>query len=121
MQRVANQTLAATPQPAAALEAPINLKMSPPTNEVANGLVVAAPGELDAPARLPSPAAGEKPPSQSLATPVPAPQKRSPKDFIFGKVIGEGSFSTVSPLSDSPSPAPPTAPIAPIGAAGRAN
>lgn len=27
---------------------------------------------------------------------VKVPFKRSPKDYIFGKVIGEGSFSTVS-------------------------
>lgn len=27
--------------------------------------------------------------------PVQPPAKRSTKDFIFGKVIGEGSFSTV--------------------------
>lgn len=34
---------------------------------------------------------------QSLAANMMMPvTKRSPKDYIFGKVIGEGSYSTVS-------------------------
>ncbi|XP_008203217.1 3-phosphoinositide-dependent protein kinase 1 isoform X2 [Nasonia vitripennis] len=82
--------------------------MSPPTNDVTNGVVVAAPGDIVAPARLPtSPAAtqqqlnnptGQQQQSLDTATPtttVVPTHKRTPKDFIFGKVIGEGSFSTV--------------------------
>lgn len=62
-------------------------KMSPPTNDVTNG-VVAPPSTL-AP-RVPPTA------NPSLTTINPPTHKRTPKDFIFGKVIGEGSFSTVS-------------------------
>ncbi|XP_058799944.1 3-phosphoinositide-dependent protein kinase 1 isoform X2 [Phymastichus coffea] len=85
--------------------------MSPPTNEVTNGLGLAAP---EAPARLPAQPAGanttahrpslaanldtstaaSSPNSATLAT-LANTRKRSPEDFIFGKVIGEGSFSTV--------------------------
>jgi hypothetical protein len=61
--------------------------MSPPTNDVTNS-VVAPPSTL-AP-RVPPTA------SPSLDTINPPTHKRTPKDFIFGKVIGEGSFSTVS-------------------------
>lgn len=60
-------------------------KMSPPTNDVTNG-VVAPPNNL-AP-RVP-------PTTNSALTVNPPTHKRTPKDFIFGKVIGEGSFSTV--------------------------
>ncbi|XP_020293934.1 3-phosphoinositide-dependent protein kinase 1 [Pseudomyrmex gracilis] len=60
--------------------------MSPPTNDVTNG-VVAPPNTL----------APRVPPTTnpSLTTINPPTHKRTPKDFIFGKVIGEGSFSTV--------------------------
>ncbi|GAB1862815.1 3-phosphoinositide-dependent protein kinase 1 [Camponotus japonicus] len=60
--------------------------MSPPTNDVTNG-VVAPPSTL----------APRVPPTTNptLTTINPPPHKRTPKDFIFGKVIGEGSFSTV--------------------------
>lgn len=107
LQRVANQTLTASPQPAVTVEGPV-FKMSPPTNDVTNGVVVAASGDIVAPARLPtSPAATQQqlnnPTAQqqglNTATPtttVVPTHKRTPKDFIFGKVIGEGSFSTVS-------------------------
>ncbi|XP_031789102.1 3-phosphoinositide-dependent protein kinase 1 isoform X1 [Nasonia vitripennis] len=107
LKRVANQTLTASPQPAVTVEGPV-FKMSPPTNDVTNGVVVAAPGDIVAPARLPtSPAAtqqqlnnptGQQQQSLDTATPtttVVPTHKRTPKDFIFGKVIGEGSFSTV--------------------------
>lgn len=92
--RVANQTLTASPQPAVTVEGPV-FKMSPPTNDVTNGVVVAAPGDVVAPARLPTPAIGVSPPTQGLTITIPPTHKRTPKDFIFGKVIGEGSFSTV--------------------------
>ena len=88
------------------------IKMSPPTNDVTNGVVVGAPGDLVAPARLPTPAinsSGDGTPTavqgittsatgdnKTTTTPANVPQKRSSTDFIFGKVIGEGSFSTVS-------------------------
>ncbi|KAL6442208.1 hypothetical protein ACFW04_002467 [Cataglyphis niger] len=60
--------------------------MSPPTNDVTNG-VVAPPSTL----------APRVPPTTNptLTTINPPTHKRTPKDFIFGKVIGEGSFSTV--------------------------
>ncbi|KAL2741064.1 3-phosphoinositide-dependent protein kinase 1 isoform X4 [Vespula squamosa] len=58
--------------------------MSPPTNDVTNGVV--APAATLAP-RVPT--------NPSLTTVNPLTHKRTPKDFIFGKVIGEGSFSTV--------------------------
>ncbi|XP_043491817.1 3-phosphoinositide-dependent protein kinase 1 isoform X4 [Polistes fuscatus] len=58
--------------------------MSPPTNDVTNGVV--APAATLAP-RVPT--------NPSLGTVNPLTHKRTPKDFIFGKVIGEGSFSTV--------------------------
>lgn len=64
-------------------------KMSPPTNDVTNG-VVAPPSTL-AP-RVPPTAD----PSLNNTINNPPTHKRTPKDFIFGKVIGEGSFSTVS-------------------------
>lgn len=35
-------------------------------------------------------------PSPVLPKPVQEPPKMSPRDYIFGKTIGEGSFSTVS-------------------------
>lgn len=35
-------------------------------------------------------------PAPSPAVPVQEPPKMSPRDYIFGKTIGEGSFSTVS-------------------------
>ncbi|XP_011331288.1 3-phosphoinositide-dependent protein kinase 1 isoform X3 [Ooceraea biroi] len=60
--------------------------MSPPTNDVTNSVV--APPTTLAP-RVPPTA------SPSLDTINPPTHKRTPKDFIFGKVIGEGSFSTV--------------------------
>ncbi|KAH0955180.1 hypothetical protein HN011_010033 [Eciton burchellii] len=65
--------------------------MSPPTNDVTNS-VVAPPSTL-AP-RVPPTA------SPSLDTINPPTHKRTPKDFIFGKVIGEGSFSTVYLVKD---------------------
>ncbi|XP_034251085.1 3-phosphoinositide-dependent protein kinase 1 [Thrips palmi] len=42
-----------------------------------------------------APAAPAAPAAAPTATPTPAALKRSPKDFIFGKAIGEGSFSMV--------------------------
>ncbi|XP_014606328.1 PREDICTED: 3-phosphoinositide-dependent protein kinase 1 isoform X2 [Polistes canadensis] len=81
--RVANQALTVSPQPAVTVEGPVS-KMSPPTNDVTNGVV--APAATLAP-RVPT--------NPSLATVNPLTHKRTPKDFIFGKVIGEGSFSTV--------------------------
>ncbi|XP_033211588.1 3-phosphoinositide-dependent protein kinase 1 isoform X2 [Belonocnema kinseyi] len=83
--RVANQTLTASPQPAVTVEGP-GSKMSPPTNDVTNG-VMAPPSNL-AP-RVPSTT------NPALTTINPPTHKRSATDFIFGKVIGEGSFSTV--------------------------
>ncbi|XP_032674497.1 3-phosphoinositide-dependent protein kinase 1 isoform X5 [Odontomachus brunneus] len=84
LQRVANQALTVSPQPAVTVEGPVS-KMSPPTNDVTNG-VVAPPSTL-AP-RVP-------PTANPSITANNLPHKRTPKDFIFGKVIGEGSFSTV--------------------------
>lgn len=89
LQRVANQTLTASPQPAVTVEGPVS-KMSPPTNDVTNG-VMAPPSNL-AP-RVPSTT------NPALTTINPPTHKRSATDFIFGKVIGEGSFSTVSLFS----------------------
>ncbi|KAI4499327.1 hypothetical protein M0802_005587 [Mischocyttarus mexicanus] len=83
LQRVANQALTVSPQPAVTVEGPVS-KMSPPTNDVTNGVV--APAATLAP-RVPT--------NPSLTTVDPLTHKRTPKDFIFGKVIGEGSFSTV--------------------------
>ncbi|XP_011495956.1 PREDICTED: 3-phosphoinositide-dependent protein kinase 1 isoform X2 [Ceratosolen solmsi marchali] len=68
--------------------------MSPPTNDVLNGVVVAVPGDAT-PARLPVAATDITSSAHSLITIIPPTQKRTPKDFIFGKVIGEGSFSMV--------------------------
>lgn len=81
---MANQALTVSPQPAVTVEGPVS-KMSPPTNDVTNGVV--APAATLAP-RVPT--------NPSLTTVNPLTHKRTPKDFIFGKVIGEGSFSTVS-------------------------
>lgn len=83
---MANQALTVSPQPAATVEGPVS-KMSPPTNDVTNGVV--APSNTLAPRVPPT----ENP---QLTSVNPATHKRTPKDFIFGKVIGEGSFSTVS-------------------------
>ncbi|XP_043491803.1 3-phosphoinositide-dependent protein kinase 1 isoform X2 [Polistes fuscatus] len=83
IKRVANQALTVSPQPAVTVEGPVS-KMSPPTNDVTNGVV--APAATLAP-RVPT--------NPSLGTVNPLTHKRTPKDFIFGKVIGEGSFSTV--------------------------
>ncbi|XP_076672178.1 phosphoinositide-dependent kinase 1 isoform X3 [Andrena cerasifolii] len=82
---VANQALTVSPQPAATVEGPVS-KMSPPTNDVTNGVV--APTNTLAPRVSPVANPGLNPQN-------PPTHKRSPKDFIFGKVIGEGSFSTV--------------------------
>ncbi|XP_076241261.1 phosphoinositide-dependent kinase 1 isoform X2 [Calliopsis andreniformis] len=83
--RVANQALTVSPQPAVTVEGPVS-KMSPPTNDVTNGVV--APTNTLAPRVSPT--------VNPTLTPMnPPTHKRSPKDFIFGKVIGEGSFSTV--------------------------
>ncbi|XP_018052031.1 PREDICTED: 3-phosphoinositide-dependent protein kinase 1 isoform X1 [Atta colombica] len=81
--RVANQALTVSPQPAVTVEGPVS-KMSPPTNDVNNG-VVASPSTL----------APRVPPTTNPSLTNPPTHKRTPKDFIFGKVIGEGSFSTV--------------------------
>ncbi|XP_034936536.1 3-phosphoinositide-dependent protein kinase 1 isoform X3 [Chelonus insularis] len=59
-------------------------KMSPPTNDVTNGVVAPADNLI---ARRPS---TTNPPDPNILI-----QKRTPKDYIFGKVIGEGSFSIV--------------------------
>lgn len=87
-QRVANQALTVSPQPAVTVEGPVS-KMSPPTNDVTNGVV--APPNTMAPRVSPTA-------NPALTTINPPTHKRTPKDFIFGKVIGEGSFSTVSVL-----------------------
>ena len=96
LQRVANQKLTGSSpvqqQPViTTLEGPI-YKMSPPTNDSPNGLVDQTPGDLAPVTRIPP--ATTAPELQAQQTPLT--QKRTPKDFIFGKVIGEGSFSTVS-------------------------
>ncbi|XP_046750227.1 3-phosphoinositide-dependent protein kinase 1 isoform X1 [Diprion similis] len=83
--RVANQALTVSPQPAVAVEEPVS-KMSPPTNDVTNGVV--APQNTAAP-RVPPTT------NPALAHTNRTPAKYTPKDFIFGKVIGEGSFGTV--------------------------
>lgn len=83
--RVANQTLTVSPQPAVTVEGPVS-KMSPPTNDVTNG-VIAPPSNLTP--RVPSTT------NPALTSINPPTHKRSSTDFIFGKVIGEGSFSTV--------------------------
>ncbi|XP_046430594.1 3-phosphoinositide-dependent protein kinase 1 isoform X1 [Neodiprion fabricii] len=83
--RVANQALTVSPQPAVAVEEPVS-KMSPPTNDVTNGVV--APQNTSAP-RVPPTT------NPALAYTNRTPAKYTPKDFIFGKVIGEGSFGTV--------------------------
>ncbi|XP_076649638.1 phosphoinositide-dependent kinase 1 isoform X2 [Halictus rubicundus] len=83
--RVANQALTVSPQPAVTVEGPVS-KMSPPTNDVTNGVV--APANTLAPRVSPTT-------NPALTTINPPTHKRTPKDFIFGKVIGEGSFSTV--------------------------
>ncbi|XP_076649637.1 phosphoinositide-dependent kinase 1 isoform X1 [Halictus rubicundus] len=85
MTRVANQALTVSPQPAVTVEGPVS-KMSPPTNDVTNGVV--APANTLAPRVSPTT-------NPALTTINPPTHKRTPKDFIFGKVIGEGSFSTV--------------------------
>jgi len=89
---VANQALTVSPQPAVTVEGPVS-KMSPPTNDVTNG-VVAPPSTL-APRVPPT----TNPTLNTIKLPsvqTTTVHKRTPKDFIFGKVIGEGSFSTVS-------------------------
>ncbi|XP_048516309.1 3-phosphoinositide-dependent protein kinase 1 isoform X2 [Athalia rosae] len=83
--RVANQALTVSPQPAVAVEGPVS-KMSPPTNDVTNGVV--APQTTMAP-RVPPTT------NPALVLTNRTPAKYTPKDFIFGKVIGEGSFGTV--------------------------
>lgn len=85
LQRVANQALTVSPQPAVTVEGPVS-RMSPPTNDVTNS-VVAPPSTLVP--RVPSNM------DPSLGS-IPLTHKRNSKDFIFGKMIGEGSFSTVS-------------------------
>lgn len=83
---MANQALTVSPQPAVAVEGPVS-KMSPPTNDVTNGVV--APQSTEVP-RVPPTT------NPSLVQTNRTPVKYTPKDFIFGKVIGEGSFGTVS-------------------------
>lgn len=47
---------------------------------------------MDGTAAEPRPGAG----SLQHAQPPPQPRKKRPEDFKFGKILGEGSFSTVS-------------------------
>ncbi|XP_034936535.1 3-phosphoinositide-dependent protein kinase 1 isoform X2 [Chelonus insularis] len=88
--RVANQTLTVSSlstvstQPTVTVEGSMQSKMSPPTNDVTNGVVAPADNLI---ARRPS---TTNPPDPNILI-----QKRTPKDYIFGKVIGEGSFSIV--------------------------
>ncbi|XP_011310738.1 3-phosphoinositide-dependent protein kinase 1 isoform X2 [Fopius arisanus] len=64
--------------------------MSPPTNDMTNGVVA---NQNTMTPRLPSsPNTGITTATTTTALPT---HKRTAKDFIFGKVIGEGSFSTV--------------------------
>ncbi|XP_043270665.1 3-phosphoinositide-dependent protein kinase 1 [Venturia canescens] len=63
--------------------------MSPPTNDVTNGVVVVVVASDELTPRVPPTG------SPAIITTSLATHKRTPKDFIFGKVIGEGSFSTV--------------------------
>ncbi|XP_076170766.1 phosphoinositide-dependent kinase 1 isoform X2 [Ptiloglossa arizonensis] len=88
--RVANQALTVSPQPAVTVEGPVS-KMSPPTNDATNGVV--APANTLAPRVSPTT-------NPALTTINPSTHKRTPNDFIFGKVIGEGSFSTVYLVKD---------------------
>ncbi|XP_034936534.1 3-phosphoinositide-dependent protein kinase 1 isoform X1 [Chelonus insularis] len=90
IKRVANQTLTVSSlstvstQPTVTVEGSMQSKMSPPTNDVTNGVVAPADNLI---ARRPS---TTNPPDPNILI-----QKRTPKDYIFGKVIGEGSFSIV--------------------------
>ncbi|XP_053595037.1 3-phosphoinositide-dependent protein kinase 1 isoform X1 [Microplitis demolitor] len=81
--RVANQTLSVSTQPTVTVEGPV-CKMSPPTNDVTSGVV--APSDNLMP---------RVPPAANPTINILQPHKRTANDFIFGKVIGEGSFSTV--------------------------
>lgn len=88
-QRVANQTLSVSTQPAVVtVEGPVS-KMSPPTNDVTS-VVAAAPPPPPSPDNLP-----RVPPANPTINTLQN-HKRTANDFIFGKVVGEGSFSTVS-------------------------
>ncbi|XP_063975677.1 3-phosphoinositide-dependent protein kinase 1 isoform X2 [Diachasmimorpha longicaudata] len=89
-ERVANQALTVSPQPAVTVEEPVS-KMSPPTNDMTNSVV--ANQNTISPC-LPSTPNTDITTATTTTTVLPT-HKRSPKDFIFGKVIGEGSFSTV--------------------------
>lgn len=71
---------------------PVNVVAMPPDNKKqCNG--AHPPARVQSPARIP---AGPEVVNNSVPPPATAPAKRTPKDFIFGKTIGEGSFSTVS-------------------------
>lgn len=48
---------------------------------------------MDSTAAAPRPSASSL---QHTAQPPPQPRKKRPEDFKFGKILGEGSFSTVS-------------------------
>ncbi|XP_015119492.1 3-phosphoinositide-dependent protein kinase 1 isoform X2 [Diachasma alloeum] len=65
--------------------------MSPPTNDMTNGVVA---NQNTMTPRLPAAPNTEITTATTTTTVLPT-HKRTPKDFIFGKVIGEGSFSTV--------------------------
>jgi hypothetical protein len=91
---VANQTLTTLPQPIVTVEGPV-FKMSP-TNDMTNSIMATVPANVIAPVRLAMSVTDITSSSQDLITNVPQTHKRTPKDFIFGKVIGEGSFSTVN-------------------------
>lgn len=41
------------------------------------------------------------------AAQAPQPRKKKPEDFKFGKILGEGSFSTVRTHASDPTPTPP--------------
>ncbi|XP_057330480.1 3-phosphoinositide-dependent protein kinase 1 isoform X2 [Microplitis mediator] len=81
--RVANQTLSVSTQSTVTVEGPVS-KMSPPTNDVTSGVV--APSDNLMP---------RVPPAANPTINILQTHKRTANDFIFGKVIGEGSFSTV--------------------------
>ncbi|KAM5330213.1 3-phosphoinositide-dependent protein kinase 1 isoform 2-T2 [Glossophaga mutica] len=60
--------------------------------------VVPSGGSRQGPTTMDSTAAESRPSANSLqhaAQPPPQPRKKRPEDFKFGKILGEGSFSTV--------------------------
>ncbi|XP_074094693.1 phosphoinositide-dependent kinase 1 isoform X1 [Cotesia typhae] len=89
IKRVANQTLSVSTQSAVTVEGPVS-KMSPPTNDVTSMVVSAPPPPPPPPDNLPRVVPRANPTINTLQN-----HKRTANDFIFGKLVGEGSFSTV--------------------------